>query len=424
MFLVVPKEESTGEAVMSVDWAKANRKKWEKLVELRPNGMNYMNLACIYHTIQSTEVGLDGKALRMVEEICAQLESSPEVSHAMRMQCIFNRGMFLRGYGRFEESSRDIHEAFRMEKNSAYVAMAHAEELLREGDWENGWKIHNQARGTVEGAAQAIGLGHQCKFWDGKEHPEHLIVINEGGAGDRINYTRYLPLLTERNIKWSFFCFDEFAPFYERLPWIGRERMILEHEKKEICPPPSHWTTTFCLAGPLGVQPNAIPPYPAPFQAPPNKFHLENPDGKPVLALAWNANELFAGGLKCRSMTEGQAMRLVTMTSDIVHWVNLQHRHRMPHPVINVPFETWEDTAAVISHMDAVVTVDSGPLWLSLAMQKPTACILTACEDWKFAHNWGKELTLYHNGPSEVFADCEHSIDQLIFDIRKGNWPR
>jgi len=423
MFLIVPKEEATGEAVMSVEWARANRKKWEKLVELRPNAMHLVNLACIYHTLQASEIGLDGKALEMMEYICERIETAPDVSPAMRSQCIFNRGMFLRGFGRFAESARDIHRAFSLDQTSAYVAMAHAEELLREGNWDEGWGVHNGARGTVEGAAQAIGLSRECKFWDGKEHPEHLLVINEGGAGDRINYTRYLPMLTELGIKWSFFCFDEFAPFYERLSWIGRERMILENDKKEFSPPPSHWSTAFSLAGPLGITPATIPTYPTPYTAPPNQFRLDNPDGKRVVAFAWNANELFQGGLKCRSLTEGQAMRLVTSTADKLHWVNLQHHHRMPWPVINVPFETWQDTAAIISHMDAVVTVDSGPLWLSLAMGKPTGVVLSAAEDWKFAHEWGPNLRKYHNGPSDVYADCERAIDLLILDIRKGVWP-
>jgi hypothetical protein len=416
MFLIVPKEESTGESVMSVEWAKANKKKWEEINRIRPNAMNALNLACIYHTL-----GRTAEALRAVDTVLEAIQEDPNCPKSVLVQAIFNRGMFLRAYGRFEESFRDISWAWEHEKNSSYIAMAYAEELLRLGKWEEGWEIHNRSRGTVEGAAQALGLPLECKFWDGKDHPEHLIVINEGGAGDRINYTRYLPLLTERGISWSFFCFDEFAPFYERLPWIGRERMILENEKKEFFPPPSHWTTTFCLGGPLGINPANLPVFPAPYTAAGNAFRLDNPDGKPVIGLCWSANELFQGGLKCRSLTEGQAMRLVCLTADKVHWVNLQHGHKMPFPVINIGFESWQDTAVIMEHMDAIATVDSGPLWLSLAMGKDTAVILTASEDWKFAHDWGARA--YHNGPSDTPMDAEKAIDKLIQDIRSGAWP-
>lgn len=404
---------------MSVDKARAMLPLWEARYRARPNAMLAMNLACLYFTLKDGDRAM--AAANMVNSAVAKANGS--VSTAWKANVRFNRGMFLRGYGKFEESRKDVMAAWDLDKSSDYCAMTVAEEYLREGNWTEGWKLHNSVRGTVEGAALACGLPTECKFWDGQEHPEHLMVINEGGAGDRINYTRFLPLLTERNINWSFFCYDEMAPFYERLPWIGRERLILEKDKKEFCPPPSHWTTTFSLAGPLGITPTTIPGFPTPYTAPKHDFQLQKQDDLPMIGLAWNANELFQGGLKWRSLSEGQAMRLVCMTADKVHWVNLQHGHKMPYPVLNATFETWQDTAVLMDRCDAVVTVDSGPLWLSLAMEKPTAALLTCSEDWKFASNWGPHLTPYHNGPSEELFDAEKAIDNLIMDIRKGNWP-
>ena len=116
-------------------------------------------------------------------------------------------------------------------------------------------------------------------------------------------------------------------------------------------------------------------------------------------------------------------MRLVCMTADKVHWVNLQHGHKMPYPVLNVPFVSWQDTSVLLDRLDALVTVDCGTLWLSVAMNKPTACLLTSSEDWKFSHNWGSCLTKFHNGESDRLFDAERAIDQLIINIRKGFWP-
>jgi hypothetical protein len=250
------------------------------------------------------------------------------------------------------------------------------------------------------------------------------MVINEGGAGDRINYTRWLPELTKRNINWSFFCFDELKPFYDRVSWIGAGRTIGESEAKEFSPPPSHWTTTFALAGPLGITPATIPDYPEYFTAPKNNLSISDPEGRPIVGICWNANELYQGGLKVRSLTEGQAMRLVCLTADKICWVNVQHGHKMPYPVLNVPFKTWEDTAVVLEHLDALVTVDCGTLWLSLAMGKNTACLLTASEDWKFTSEWGPHLKKFHNGPSDLPMDAEKAIDKLIVAIRNGEWPK
>ena len=162
----------------------------------------------------------------------------------------------------------------------------------------------------------------------------------------------------------------------------------------------------------------------APKVMPPNDFQLKKQDDLPVIGLCWNANELFQGGLKVRSLTEGQAMRLVCMTADKVHWVNVQHGHKMPYPVLNVPFESWEDTSVLLSQLDGLATVDCGTLWLSVAMNKPTAVMLTSAEDWKFSWNWSEQASLYHNGPSENLFDAEKAIDSLVSDIRKGVWPK
>jgi hypothetical protein len=165
------------------------------------------------------------------------------------------------------------------------------------------------------------------------------------------------------------------------------------------------------------------PEFPAPYTPPESDFNIKCDDGLPFVGLSWNANELFQGGLKVRSLTEGQAMRLVCMTADKVHWVNLQHGHKMPYPVTNVGFESWQDTSVLMNACDAMVSVDCGSLWLSLAMGKETAVVLTSCEDWKFTSDWGSHLTKYRNGESESLFDAERAIDKLIVDIRAGKWP-
>jgi hypothetical protein len=419
LFIVTPKSEADGEACLTVTEAKKILPKWELMNKLRPNAQNAMTLASIWYTLGRGQEAMN--AANLVVEALAGANGA--VPPHIKAQAYQNRGMFHRGFGQFEEAQKDIFKAWELDKNSDYIGMAQAEEHLRNGNWQEGWKWHNRSRGTCSGAALACGLPESCQFWDGNDTPDHLLVINEGGTGDRINYTRYLPILTERGISWSFFCFDELKPFYDRLPWIGPERTIGEKDKTEFSPPPSHWTTVFALAGPLGIDPAAIPDFPTPYAPPKHDFRLDNSDGKPLVGLCWNANELHQGGLKVRSLTEGQAMRLVCMTADKVHWINVQHGHKMPYPVINVPFESWQDTSVVLDSVDALATVDCGTLWLSLGMKKQTAVLLTSSEDWKFRWNWSPKAHLYHNGPSQQLFDAEHAIDQLIFDIRKGNWP-
>ena len=420
MFLIAPKEERDGSPALSVDECRKMRKRQEELFRLKPDLRHGNMLACIWHCLGETP-----QALELMNNIVESAEAANgQISPQGKSAFYQNRGMFYRALGDFPKAQENIFKAFELDKSSAFIGMAFAEEHLRLGNWQKGWKVHNQVRGTIEAAAFSMNLPHTVKFWDGVETPRHLMVINEGGAGDRINYTRWLPELTRRGINWNFFCYDELKPFYDRLQWIGSERTIGETQKTEFSEMPSHWTTVFSLPGPLGADPAAIPQYPSPYTAPESELTITDPNNRPIVGLSWNANELFQGGLKVRSLTEGQAMRLVCMTADKICWVNLQHGHKMPFPVLNVPFTTWQDTATVISRCDAVATVDCGTLWLSLAMEKNTAVILTAPEDWKFAHNWSPKMKSFHNGPSDNPFDAEKAIDKLILDIREGAWPK
>jgi ADP-heptose:LPS heptosyltransferase len=51
--------------------------------------------------------------------------------------------------------------------------------------------------------------------------------------------------------------------------------------------------------------------------------------------------------------------------------------------------KTWDDTAAVMSSLDAVVSVDSGPAQVNGALNVPTWALLPAAADWR----WGLDVT-------------------------------
>src|SRR5262249_34291120 len=48
---------------------------------------------------------------------------------------------------------------------------------------------------------------------------------------------------------------------------------------------------------------------------------------------------------------------------------------------------TWDDTAALMSSLDAVIATDSGPLHLAGALGRPTLALLSTPSDWR----WGVE---------------------------------
>lgn len=381
-------------------------KELEELAKVKPTAAMLADLAACYFTLERTEEALP----------LAKIAWDRNKNSAIGM----NLALILKDLGRHQESLAVVEQAFHSNPDDFYIRMGYGEGLLKAGFWEQGWPIYDNARPTQQGAAFDLRLPGEVKEWVlGQTLPEGhlLLVINEGGTGDRISYARWLHELTKRGINWIFFPYEELFPFFERI--FPREKLIKDGDRITA----THWTTTFALPAKLNISPSQVPP-PLSFQALPEniaKYKLERSDDKPIVGLCYSAAEKFQGDRKVRSLTEGQAMRLVCMTGDKVHWVNLQYDQKLPFPVTNLPFRTWEDTAGLIHNLDGVVTVDTGVMHLTGALNKSMAVLLPGNSCWKFLKT-GRKLKLY---PSATFyrnrgLGFENSIDDLVKDIRAG----
>jgi ADP-heptose:LPS heptosyltransferase len=193
-----------------------------------------------------------------------------------------------------------------------------------------------------------------------------------------------------------------------------------------------YWTTVFSLPAKFNAIPTTIPRYPDWFLPDPElkkKYAITRQAGDklPVYGLIWGANELFEGGMKFRSLMESQAMRLVLGTCDVCHWVNCwmgdahANNFKLGAPVYNPKFENWEETAALLSNMDGIVTTDNGAGWLAQALGLPCSILLSGNSDWKFLRGteksyWSDKARLFRN----VGHGFENAIDKCILAIRSG----
>ena len=386
---------------MTVEDALSRKASLEYQFRTRPDFAIVADLASVYFTLNEPE-----KALPLMYAVW---------NHTR--QAGTNLAIILKDLGRHEESARIMEEAYWLNPDDHYTRMGYGEALLRAGLWKEAWPIYDNARMTQQAAAQELGLSHEVKEWQGEDLPEghRLLVINEGGAGDRLSYARWLPELTKRGINWIFYPYEHLFSFFARI--FPPERLTKDEDEIDN---PTHWTTTFALPAVLGATPTTIPP-PLPFTATAEnieKYRFNRTDKLPIVGLCWEAAEKFQGGRRVRSLTEGQAMRLVCMTGDRMHWVNLQHGHTMPFPVTNIPFQTWEETAGLVHNLDAIVSVDTGIFWLASSMLKPTALLLSGNGDWKFLTGprcyWSPSVKIYRNEGRGM----EQAVSGLITAIR------
>ena len=226
-----------------IETAKNMLPELQELLRTRPDVKTLANLAACYYTLGQPE------------------KAYPYAKKAFEMvpngQLGVNFGIILKNLGLHDQSLLSVQEAYLYSPDDYYARMAYGEGLLRAGLWKQAWPYYDNARPTQQGAAAHVGLPHEVKEWNGEPLPEghNLLVINEGGMGDRFNYARWLPVLTNMGINWKFYPYDDTYSFYERI--FPKEKLI--HDGEEMEPSPTHWTTPFSIPAKLGVTPLEIP---------------------------------------------------------------------------------------------------------------------------------------------------------------------
>jgi tetratricopeptide (TPR) repeat protein len=331
---------------------------------------------------------------------------------------VMNLGLCMKDLGDDVGAYRTFKLAYEeLDSGNKYVALAYAESLLLKGDWLKAWPIYDWCRETKEEAAVNIGIPERVNEWDGKSEVELLLVIDEGGFGDSLAYSRWLPELTKRNIEWKYASFDLLTGIYGRASWCG-SNIVLSQERADC----SHWTTTYSLPSLLLATPLSVPLHLDPLK--PSKKHADKYKATrnrlAIVGLCWMGNEERHGGRKIYSMSEGQAMRLVCRTDRFVHWVNLNESHRLPEPVLNPQINDFEDLAGLMSNLDYIVSVNTAPALLAYAMglREKLAVVLPSNMDWKHGNGPGSTFlegaTIIRNGQG---GGIERAIDKTVDHI-------
>lgn len=281
--------------------------------------------------------------------------------------------------------------------------------------WQQAWPI-------VKNLKKRMVYALYLKFWDGKPCKE-VSVISEGGFGDLTQNARYLPLVGGLCDKVTVYLppyfFDTgFVDLLRRQSWFPEIKPMLETPKDVPA------AGFFDLPAIFNTTPETIPDYPTLWECDPEREKTLSPyvvtgrTRRPKIGFCWAARAmetpLIPDGVY-RSLTDEQASRIVHKTDGYVDWFNLQHKTTMlPAGVWNTEIKNWEDTAAIISSLDAVVTVDTGVMHLAAAMGKQVYVLLSGAVDWKFGLSgdclWYSNITVFRN---DDFG-FEHSVTNLI----------
>jgi tetratricopeptide (TPR) repeat protein len=304
-------------------------------------------------------------------------------------EACYNTGNALRALDRHGEALAHFERAVALRPDHAEAHENLGILLLLHGRLGQGWQ-HYEWRNRTPTAAGSRAFPQP--LWTGAEDlaGKTIFLHWEQGLGDTIQFCRYAPLVAARGARVVMAVQDPLAAFLKQL-----EPAI------EVIGNSQHSPPVFDCHAPLMSLPLAFattletipasPRYLAAGRDAVARWADRLPPGpKPRVGLVWSGSTKHQNDSR-RSMTLDQ---LAPLLDADVHWICLQKEFRRGETEtldrrgnIAIPgaaLTDFAETAAVIDHLDLVISVDTSVAHLAGAMGKPVWILLPFTPDWRW----------------------------------------
>jgi tetratricopeptide (TPR) repeat protein len=295
---------------------------------------------------------------------------------------------------RHEEALRDLRHATAWEADRAKLRLNEAYVLLTLGRFPLGWKAY-EARWDMLVDGLPIAPRHADRpRWNGRARlaGRTLLLHAEQGIGDTLQFVRYVPKLARQGARVIVEAQPSLVPLLRSLDGAA-EVMALD------APPPAFDLQCPLLSLPLacGTTLATIPaevPYLAP---PPERVAIWRPRvgrrraGRRRIGLAWSGNPDYPNDHN-RSIRLSRLEPLLTRTDCALHVVQTPIRATDRAVLDGLPsvkdhsaaLGDFADTAALLSLMDLVISIDTAVAHLAGALARPTWLLLPFSAEWRW----------------------------------------
>jgi len=298
-----------------------------------------------------------------------------------------NLGDALREAGRIDESVAVYDDLLRAEPSLAEAHFGRGFSLLLRGDMVPGWDEY-EWRWRLKDHAPPRNFAQAA--WQGEEiRGLRLFVHAEQGAGDCIQFARYLPELVRLGAKVILECPSSLVKLFGMIP--GLEKVI---GKGDVIPDFDCACALMSLARCFKTTVNSIPasvPY------------LKSPDKTPELPCAANGrpNDLKIGlvwaGNPAQKNDRHRSIPLeilqplleqprTTFYSLQVKQAPASRPHGLESRLVDLSplIHDYADTAALVGQLDLVISVDTSVAHLAGALGSPVWVLLPYAPDWRW----------------------------------------
>lgn len=320
--------------------------------------------------------------------------------------------------GDFENSYTAALNSFNL-MQTRHSSMALGNAMLKRGEWLMGGRLYDGGR-----------IGHSwvpingIPVWNGEGvRGKKILVLPEGGYGDSFFCLQFMKELVHRGAEITYLVWDEQVEVLDLVDFplktLPRSKPFDGRGFDFQCP-------TLSLLFGLGWQKENVKPIDRIMnvwepEREPVRTSLAN-GGKKKVGLCWSAEESSIAR-KFRSVPDEALHPLEALGC---RWINLTMETRPFDWIEDHKHDSWTDTAALISELDAVLTVDTAVAHLAGCLGVRTFIIVPLNVDWKWgtegeSSTWYKSATMIRNTKALTFEPaireaCEKLKQWLLTD--------
>ena len=299
-----------------------------------------------------------------------------------------NLGNVLREAGRLEEAAATLRHAIELQPDYADAHWDLAFARLLQGDFTTGWAEYEWRWRRADSPPRPFA----APLWCGENlEGQTLLAYAEQGAGDAIQFVRFVSVLAAQGTRVVLECPRALAGLFESV--AGVQRVIVRGDAL----PEFDWQVPLMsLPHRLGTTLDSIPAS-VPYLRPPaeRQVPLPPPRGNRRatlrVGLAWRGNPHHQNDRR-RSLPFAALEPLFAVPG--VAFYNLQvpptaefageaaHQDRL-HDLGNL-IHNFSDTAALMAQLDLVISADTSVAHLAGALARPVWLLLPFAPDWRW----------------------------------------
>jgi tetratricopeptide (TPR) repeat protein len=329
-----------------------------------------------------------------------------------------------------EQAAISLLRAVGHKQDSPEAHLALAQVLLARGETAPGW-MEYEWRNRIDVPHNTLPR-MTSPAWNGMHIPRgRILLVGDQGYGDTLQFARYIPMVAERCQEVVLGCSAELAELLRHIPGVSQC-----HARWDVIPP--HAAHCRLSSLPLMFQTTLDTiPGPCPYlTADPARVaawaERLGPKIGPRIGLAWTGRPTHPNDVR-RSIALERLLPLAEVHRG--QFIGLQK----PIPARDTPcmsnfsgmidlseaMTDFAETAALITNLDLVITIDSAVAHLTGALGKPAWVMLAKASDWRWLLQrsdspWYPTLRLFRQ---QTPGAWDALIAEVATALRTEAWP-